>query len=333
MWVEILYYGARSLLALVGCLLIFVAVFLYEDEQGRIQNTLEDLWIRIDDQQKGATSRRVAFTQAVAQLTSSALDQIFGKKIFSLQAIGVSLCYSYASFLLLLIYFDRSITLDRSPAYDEIILAIYLALGTLPTFIAQRPTVLRLWFVLVLASLFLLDLFEYTFVLGDSLPEAYERISGSTWFYVGITVGIGCDILFMSLLRKTLRWGSVLTSTVKLIPLLLLIGLCIFIFFVGPLLYEEKSSLADIYDDQRLFIIWVAVTSNLLIALTGIMFFILALVMLAHRIFWPTLNRSVYALQNLAGARRNWLLWTVGLAFVAWALGWSEWPRIIRNLL
>ncbi|MFZ0748272.1 MAG: hypothetical protein WAM70_02850, partial [Pyrinomonadaceae bacterium] len=113
------------------------------------------------------------------------------------------------------------------------------------------------------------------------------------------------------------------------------LGIClaIFIFFVGPLLYERQSSLDDIYDDEYLFIIWVAVTSNLFIALTAIMFLMLAFGLLVHRIFWPTLNRSIYALQNLPVAKRNSLLWTVGTTLIACAFGWSAWPRLITNLL
>ncbi|MFY9619268.1 MAG: hypothetical protein WAQ99_05610 [Pyrinomonadaceae bacterium] len=331
--IEIVYIAARVLLAVIGGLLIYVAAFLYETEKKKIQDTLEVLWISIDEKQKGAISWSVVFTQAVAQLTGSSLDRLFGHRIFSLQAIGVSLCYSYASFLLLLFYFDRSVSLDRSPAYDEIILAIYIALGTMPAFIAKRPNLMRLWFVVVLTSLGLFDLFEYRFVLGDSWEDAYERFSGSTGFYIGITIGIVCNIFFMVVLRKGLRWSASLTSAPRIILVILGICLAIFIFFVGPLLYERQSSLDDIYDDEYLFIIWVAVTSNLFIALTAIMFLMLAFGLLVHRIFWPTLNRSIYALQNLPVAKRNSLLWTVGTTLIACAFGWSAWPRLITNLL
>jgi hypothetical protein len=333
MWIEIIYYGARILLAAVGGLLLYLAAFLYEPENERFQKTLEVLWVRIDDTQRGALSWSVAFTQAAAQLTSASLDRVFGPGIFSLQAIGVSLCYSYASFLLLILYFDRSIILDRSPVYDEIILIIYVVLGTLPAIIAKWPGLIKLWFGFVLASLLLLDLFEYRFVLGDSWEDVYERLLTSWWFYAGMTIGMLCNIFFMVFLRKALRWSAALTSAPKLILVVLGICLSIFVFFVGPLLYERNLSLSDIYDDEYLFTIWVAVTSNLLIALTGMLFLIFAFGILVHRIFWPTLNRSVYALQNLPGARRNWVFWTLGLALIAWAFGWSAWPRLIGKLL
>ncbi|MFZ0751355.1 MAG: hypothetical protein WAM70_18475 [Pyrinomonadaceae bacterium] len=90
--IEIVYIAARVLLAVIGGLLIYVAAFLYETEKKKIQDTLEVLWISIDEKQKGAISWSVVFTQAVAQLTGSSLDRLFGHRIFSLQAIGVSLC-------------------------------------------------------------------------------------------------------------------------------------------------------------------------------------------------------------------------------------------------
>ena len=44
----------RVTVAILGGLLLYVGLFLHEDEEGRIQNRLEQLWIRIDDLQQSA---------------------------------------------------------------------------------------------------------------------------------------------------------------------------------------------------------------------------------------------------------------------------------------
>ena len=54
-------------LGLMG-LLLYAGLFLTETEEGRLQNRLEELWIRVDDLQSRAVSRQAAFLQQVSGL-------------------------------------------------------------------------------------------------------------------------------------------------------------------------------------------------------------------------------------------------------------------------
>ena len=82
------------LLALIlGSSCLYSAVFLYEDEQGRIQSILEDLWIRVNDRRQALVARHTLFMREVARLSASGFDRVFGKPLFSLQAATVSACY------------------------------------------------------------------------------------------------------------------------------------------------------------------------------------------------------------------------------------------------
>ena len=63
----------RILAGIAGALLLYVAFFLYEDEEARIQNRLEQIWQRIDALQSSAMSREAAFLQGVTRTTSAIL--------------------------------------------------------------------------------------------------------------------------------------------------------------------------------------------------------------------------------------------------------------------
>ena len=57
----------RIIAGLAGALLLYVAFFLYEDEEARIQNRLEQIWKRIDALQSSAMSKEVAFLQGATR--------------------------------------------------------------------------------------------------------------------------------------------------------------------------------------------------------------------------------------------------------------------------
>src|SRR5436309_2081033 len=70
-----------------GALLLYLSFFLHEDEEGRLANRLEDLWIRMDDLQKKSLSRNAAFLSGASRIVLSLLSRLFGDRVLSLQAI------------------------------------------------------------------------------------------------------------------------------------------------------------------------------------------------------------------------------------------------------
>ena len=76
-----------------------MAFFLYEDEEQRLQNRLEDVWKRINALQGVALTREAAFLQGVVRTTSALLDRFFGPYLVSPQSIYVSTVLSFLSIL------------------------------------------------------------------------------------------------------------------------------------------------------------------------------------------------------------------------------------------
>lgn len=321
----------RILAALIGVVLVCAEKLLYEDRDKKLQNKLTDLWIQIDDHK----NHQIAFMQTVARLTSYGLDRLLGLKLISLQSVGVSLCYSYASFLILLIYVDRDGIIERLPVFDDINVPLYLILGTLPLLNLKRRTLfLRIWFLVVIISLVLVDLFEYRFLLNKTWSEAIDLISQSRFFYLGTLIGIGSGILFIALFRGLLRSSSDSTSVPKLLAVLLVSCVCVVLFCLGPLFFERRFfSLDEIYSDERLFTGWIAITSNLALALMGALFIFIGVVMLAHRLLAPIINGFVYQLERLEIAGRQTRLRRVGWSLIFFAISEGQLMRILKTLI
>ena len=86
---------ARMLIACVGFLLIYIAAFLHEDEEGKLQNRLEELWVRVDDFQRQALSKQTVFL--LLRLLRSGFDTLLGSRLVSARSATVVFCYSWAS--------------------------------------------------------------------------------------------------------------------------------------------------------------------------------------------------------------------------------------------
>jgi hypothetical protein len=107
MW-HILHLIARPIEALVVVFCVLSAIVLYPNEEVKIQSKFEDFWIRVDDFQNLALTRHAAFMTGIAKLETRFLDRVFGNRLISIRALGVSFCFSLGTIALtamLLSYF------------------------------------------------------------------------------------------------------------------------------------------------------------------------------------------------------------------------------------
>jgi hypothetical protein len=339
-------YALRFAALLGGLLLIYVAVFLYENEQGRIQNALEDIWLKIADLQESTVSQHVAFMRIVARVTNSGLDTLLGRKLFSLRSIGVAVCYSLASVLLVDLGFS---IMEHWPTGSKLILFVLilflLAYSTLPRYI-NRPLILRVWFSFIIISYMLINIVGILYFTGGRFSSEMGSyfLMFAPNFYIGLAMGVACDIFFIALLRKLLRWMSEQISFSELAAVALISCLIAFVFFIGPMsptvvktTLEYRGAIP--YDSPFPILSMIrgpariAIMSNLFIGIIALAFVALALVMLAHRVFWPALSRPIYSLQRLGIARRGKLFGTVGSLLIVTAVGGVTWlEKVVEKL-
>jgi hypothetical protein len=78
-------------LRVLGLALICASLFLYEDEEGKFQNKIEEWWIKLRDQEKVSRSEALTFIRGVAELTGKGFDRLFGARLLSIRVIPVSI--------------------------------------------------------------------------------------------------------------------------------------------------------------------------------------------------------------------------------------------------
>jgi hypothetical protein len=321
-------------------LFIYIAVFLYEDEQGKVQSILEDWWIKIEDVKRGALSRHTIFMSGVAQIADSVLNRIFGKKLFSLQSLSVSACLSIASLGLAEIYLELRAD-DKVNQLHVRWFALWFLCFLLVSLIPfLRPRLSALILLVAILSGYLYYELAYEFN-----PES-EFLPDQTTHYVsyclGMIIGVVSDVLFIAVTRKLLR------RMYKLDNLLNIVGLLLVNCFLAYVLVGGMWHLANVFTrailTSGLDHMWYyyaqdtlsfAALFNVITVAVASIFIFLILLMLLHRIFWPLLNRPIYALAGLGIVRRRKLFGAIGLLLLGLSIGYtpSSLKEIIEKLI
>ncbi len=342
----------------VGVLLLY-SLFLYEDQERaldkRIQNWLSDWWIRIDDAKESSLSAHAAFMREVARLTDAGFNRLFGNRIISFHSFGVSAWYALASLFLAIslepFLNPQPVTLELS-AVIGISLAFvvfFIFLGTLPAF-SPRPVWLITWGVLVtigvafllvaLVGVYFTDFTELDLQGQD--PKIVFRVTAISFFsmLIAVMVHVMTETLFIAITRRLLRWGAGLVSFLRIASLVVLNLVLAFLLIKAPLLLKDwafewrvaHGGEYSLVDHSIFLILSVFAASNLLTALFSIVFIVLGGIMLLHKLFWPVLDRPVYALQKLGFIRRKRLAFTLGIAFIGFAVG-NKIPSLLKDVL
>jgi hypothetical protein len=351
----------KYLSILLGLLSLYISAVLYEDEEGRIQNRLEEWWIRLADKEKAAVSKHVEVVRKLARLTMLAFDTLFGKKLFSWSGFIMSCLVSLASYNLYVlakmainvyVFANTSLIDWGAVAKYGGLSSFFLCFATAPL-IVKDEQLLRVWklfasltiivspAILMLADVTLLDPFDYEPVGG-----AEQIVYGYFHFLPLILLSLACDFAFLAFTRKVLAWCTQLDRPVAMISTLVL-NFCLALLLVWipanltSILHREYDgldfdsfdkvyqwdqavdSLGDASEDLARF--------NVIDGCVAGLFFAIALLMLVHRLVWPTAERSVYALQKIGIVGRRKFLAIIGISLLGYG-GWAL-PESARKML
>lgn len=329
---HVLLLIARGLIICIAGLLIYIALFMYEDEKGRLQNRLEELWIRIDDRQRAAVARHIAFLKAVLGLLNRGLDTLFGAKIFSLRSIAVTFCYSQASLLLLLPHtlgdFDAKVSL-RAAAY----FAFLVILGTSSIMIKGKKA-LAIWScsIIAIGTGALLRSLAWVFNgdLGWSTTDVSWSLSSeaAAWILTIFAAGIACDVLFIALNRALIRFTARLNGSVQIIAMLL-VNCAIATVYMAPYwLWPLKivTRLSPMYYQ----VANLTAATNLITSLLACSIILVMVIALLHRVSWSLVSRPIYAISQFKVARKPALLLFTSTLLLAWAI--PAWEPLLAKL-
>jgi hypothetical protein len=309
-------------LRLFGCLLIYAAAFMYENEEGQWQNRLEQWREAIVRSKETALLTFTAFMGGVAKLASRSFDLLFGTKLFSMRGVGVSICYSLASVLLCL----EVLSFLNPQKFGPLLIQnwgwffFFVILGSIPSIISAEKGALSLWGLAVFAIV-IFPLFKIADIVHQQFGIA--RTAGMFLFLALLfAVSFGCDILYIALTRWMLRKVSEQIRLPKMIGILLLNALLAVILAAGPFLLGLIEIIGAVKFNAPASVgafgigLMLGTALNFVDIIACSVFLLLLTFMLLHRLIWPILEMPIYACARFGIIKNKKLLWGLGAAFL-----------------
>jgi hypothetical protein len=334
MW-HVLHLIARPIEVLLGLFCVLTAIVLYPGEEGKIQSKFEDLWIRVDDYHRQALSRHAAFMQQVAQLETRFLDRLFGHDLISTQALGISFCYGYLAwslwgpFLYLFsTYASNRVELDvLALTQNAALIALPLVAGAAIVLSSKHKTLQRRITVTCAVGIFAYDMYTS----HDSWHGIFYMVV-SIFDFIG---GFFCDVAFVVITRRLLRWAGQMISTLKITTAVSL-NLLMAIVLISPLLlFNPFSYRPDAFTlkGSTFYAIRAIAMSNTFDAVLALLFVFLAGMLLVHRALWPVLTRTLFRMADIGTKGRRAILTTVGFALLGASVFGGKFPELLQKLI
>ncbi len=301
----------------VGSLCLYIAFFLYEDEESRLHNALENLWIRVNDRSDNASTFIRRLVTETAKLSSRAFDAIFGPTLFSVRAVGVSFSYALAS---MSVYLIAATGRPNIPAVWAMPV-IFVALGSLPALMGGRR-IERLIFLLPLSFAIFLIMFTWT-IASEYVrrPDPYgpEFLLINYIFVGSLALSVPIDFLWSLLVRWVSRKVS---ASQKLLPTL--ISLLIYLAAPGILLTVGQSGMIAGVMHRNPWLgsfLVLLMASRAFLVVTASVFTIVFGVVLLHKFVWPLIDRTIYAVARHRVLQNRRLIGVIGFALIVGAVG------------
>lgn len=315
-----------GLLLIVGSLL---SLFLYETEEGIVQNKLEELWIRLSEAKSAALSKQGKFIRTVSDLTEALFNRVFGKELVSFQSVAVSACLSLFSLGIVTCrgVYDLPFPDIVEGLYGPVILLLFAA-GIFPAVLKDRlPR--KIWFLSVALLCIVSFWGMYASNWFGEIFSGASPIRELRYDAAFLLLTILCDTLFVVATRWLLRRASSLHSVARILGTVLgnigVATLLVLIPLIEPLrsggdlnLWNARHDLVHLFERQaavdtsgNIFLLTLA-GSNLFDAAVAFAFVGLFLMMLLHRLLWPVLQRPVYSIAKGDLTRRRKLFLVLG---------------------
>lgn len=315
----------RLPLFLLSLLLLYSGIFLYDSEQGLIQNRLEEWWCKLDDAASSALNRNLRLLQGLAILFQSHLESRFGSKLISYHSIGVSICWGMISAKFAVVVLGLTSGNPPVSVIGAELLGIlfFLWMSTAPRRLTPRGH--RLWFRGVVAMWILLIVSAYiSGTLGNRIygppptPDASNvrivrlGLAVVPLYTLGVLASTAFTLTFVLISRRSLHYIMRSRSTGTLIKATLLHTLFLVITISLHLIFVKKFKNSTDFRNY-IFLIITPIMGYAYWMTLGLLF------MLIHMFVWALMQRPLYALQRIGGGHRNRLFVVVGVILLGLA--------------
>lgn len=341
----------RCLAATAGLLLCYGALFLYEDEQRVLQSTLETLWIEIDDLRRNAVRKHVALLRVAATASLEFLDRLFGRSLLSTRAIGVAICISLASLLLvsdaswaIFGYFMEARGFKPIPPSTSLASIVQLALlgGELFLGSALEPFRVASYGFAAAALLALVAqftsartieapfivAFAFLVLVAVNARHSHNEANIPIIATVALIIGVLCDLSAVAVLRRLLRRQMRAAQPHEIVGPTCAELLVAVLLILTPLAIAKGILFVTVRAQTEGLVslgvaLWfgalVAMNSNFGSAAVALLFVASIIVLALHRAIWPVISRPLYQLAQLrlfASWRTRSALFALGVALL-----------------
>jgi hypothetical protein len=310
------------LLGLAGLLLLYVGLFLTETEEGKLENRLEELWIRVDDLSSKAMTKQAVFLRQITKLVADGFASLFGPKLVSLKAAASCLCFALAS-----LYLSSAVFITDMPLLSKRVRLIC----SLIFLVCGFSKYLRYSGFAIVALGVVLEFVRLTGALKTYQASLGEVVLSGVTYIIAILIAIG----FVSLTRWSLRLASESSNTVGLVAIILA-NVASGAVLIAPVVYVEPRFRVAVFGTGAglsggshalaflIFFYNISMT-NLFTAAAAFIVLLASLAAVVHTLIWPAMSRPVYAAQRYGLIRQHTLLRALGVTFLL-----AAWPN---NLL
>lgn len=305
-------YAFFFLHELLGLLFINAALFLYEDEEGRIQNKVEEWWIKLNDKGKASRSLAAAFMQEVAKLTGRGFDRLLGKRLLSLRFIFISISFSLASIFLFVFVLFPLVHNPPAGTSAQAALRLFLffaAFGLVPAFTKSKVLLGLWWGLIVLTLVEAMDFILFVFSTRGAGPAA----RGVSLVMLVFGFSLLCDLSYIVTVRWLLRRISQIDRVYEIVLQVLVNLLILAILMLGPIFLCLGIGRFSVLAGEVFLYSFVLNSLNIVVAFAALT---LASLLLLHRLLWPTIERPIYAIQRFALLKNKKLLWGIGICLI-----------------
>jgi hypothetical protein len=314
----------KAIALLVGAPTFYVSLFLHEDEEGKLQDRIEEFWSSVYDRQKLTGGRSTALFNKVAGAVTHVFDRILGPKLVSVQMIGVSSSCAFACLFSIvgLIFTFLLHRLRASPSLPTnlpvnigaglfLASAFCLVLGLVLFVIAALPSVSPSRFTRIMSVLpALIFIFSLIQLVRRHLPF-HENLG----LLAALLISTLSDIGLLILVRQLIRWISEEVRPLKICVAILAQIVTVVLVVWAPI--EISGHLAVRYG-WKLFpeLLGAIGVFNVFTAIAASAFMLTLLVVLLHRMFWPIIERLLYPMARYRIVRNHKAMATLGAACV-----------------
>jgi hypothetical protein len=292
----------RGLSFALGCGLLYLAVFQYQDEKGRIQNHLVDLWVRVQQKGESASNWNRVVLNEIASKASAGMASAFGPQLFWLRVVSFSYWMTQVSWSIVAPVYFKMPQQSGLQVLDVV------------------------WYLFILAAPILWKSKWIVYVVGGLTCVALTGFILSLLFWrdplgVGLSLGVLLSTSSVPLIwldRKVLN-AAASTQSSALLVVTFLLNILLPVILVGPLIRMPQVHSAHARD-----ILIVFGVCNVASAIIYSAVDLLLAIALLHRLWWPVIARHVSALYsfNVIGNRK--LLGIAGLMLLAFSIPTTE---------